>query len=193
MNVINKSGDINIMLRGSKVYLSEYSKDELKLVKDLINDWDIQEYLNPDTIIPLTYEDELEWFESNRKHIEKDYSFAIRTIEDNIYLGGCGYRNVNYKNRTCYIGIMISNKEFQNKGYGSEALDLLINYIFYEMNLRKIILMVFSNNERAIHVYKKLGFHIEGTLKEQVFRNGKYIDEHIMAKFVDREASALLN
>jgi len=173
------------MLKGKNVYLSAYSKDELNLVKDLINDWEIQENLNAGTIIPMTYDDELEWFDKNIKNAEKDYSFAIRTTEDNIYIGGCGYRKVNYKNRTCYIGIMISNKEFQNKGYGTESLILLINYIFYEMNLRKILLKVFSNNERAIHVYKKLGFNIEGTLKEQLFRNGKYIDEHIMAKFSD--------
>ena len=171
------------MYHGENVYLSEYTKDDLQNVVDLINDWEIQSTLNPCLISPYTLEDEIEWFEANRKNKNRAHSFAIRTNKDNTYIGGCGYHGVSHKNRTCYVGIMISNKEYQNKGYGTEAFELLINYLFKEMNIRKILLNVFATNKRAIHVYEKLGFKIEGTLKDHVYRDGQYVDEVVMAKF----------
>ena len=171
------------MYYGKNVNLSEYTKEDLPLVVDLLNDWEIQCKINSGLISPFTLDDELEWFEQNRKNKEEFHSFAIRKIQDKTYIGGCGYHNVNYKNRTCQVGIVINQKKFQNQGFGTEAFQLLINYLFKEMNIRKILLNVFANNSRAIHVYKKIGFIVEGTLKNNIYREGHYWDELIMAKF----------
>lgn len=172
-----------IMYHGKNVYLSAYKKDDLQNVVDLINDWEIQRTLFPGLISPFCLEDEIEWYERNRQNKERGHSFAIRTTKDNIYIGGAGYHDVNFKNRTCYVGISIMQKDYQNKGLGTEAFELLINYLFNEMNIRKILLNVFSTNKRAIHVYEKLGFSVEGVLKDHIYRNGLYDDEIIMAKF----------
>nr|WP_206076217.1 GNAT family protein [Marinitoga lauensis] len=67
-----------------------------------------------------------------------------------------------------------------NNGYGTEAMKLLVNFIFDEMNINKVKLHVFSFNKRAIRSYEKVGFKVEGVLREQIFREGKYHDEIIM-------------
>ncbi len=55
-------------------------------------------------------------------------------------------------------------------GYGKEAMNLLLDYSFSELNLHKVYLRVFSFNKRAICLYESLGFEKEGELKEQLFR-----------------------
>ena len=78
---------------------------------------------------------------------------------------------------------MIGDKDYWGKGYGSDALKVLIRFIFEEVNIYKIKLNVFSFNKRAISCYKKLGFKEEGILKDELYRNGKYFDIIPMALF----------
>ena len=68
----------------------------------------------------------------------------------------------------------MGDKEYWSKGYGSDALKLLIKFIFEEVNMNKIKLKVFSFNNRAIACYKKVGFKEEGILKKELYRSGKY-------------------
>lgn len=69
------------------------------------------------------------------------------------------------------------------RGYGSDALKVLNKFIFEEVNMNKIKLSAFSFNHRAIACYKKVGFQEEGRLKKEIYRNGKYHDEIVMAIF----------
>jgi len=75
------------------------------------------------------------------------------------------------------------DKEYWGKGYGTDAMKVLMKFIFEEMNINKIRLGTFSFNERAIKSYQKCGFEIEGVLKDEIFKEGKYYDEIIMAVF----------
>ena len=61
----------------------------------------------------------------------------------------------------------------------------LITFIFNNMSINKIRLSTFSFNERAIKYYKKCGFVVEGVLKNEIFKDGKYYDEIIMSIFKD--------
>jgi RimJ/RimL family protein N-acetyltransferase len=83
---------------------------------------------------------------------------------------------IDHKNRNAECIIDIGDKEFWGKGYGKEALKLLLDYAFLEMNLHRVSLRVFSFNEKAIHLYKKLGFEQEGTSRQAIFREGKWHD-----------------
>jgi len=120
---------------------------------------------------------------SNRITIEGNYNFAIEDIETNKYIGGCGIQNVNWLARVATVGIMIGDKDYWGKGYGTDAMKVLINFIFNDMNINKIRLGTFSFNERAIKSYEKCGFKVEGILKNEIFKDGKYYDEIIMSIF----------
>ena len=112
-------------------------------------------------------------------------NFAIEDIETGKYIGGCGIQNVNWLSRVALVGIMIGDKDYWGKGYGTDAMKTLVTFIFNNMNINKIRLSTFSFNERAIKSYKKCGFTVEGVLKNEIFKDGKYYDEIIMSIFKD--------
>ncbi|MCK5074616.1 MAG: GNAT family N-acetyltransferase [Bacteriovoracaceae bacterium] len=118
----------------------------------------------------------------NNKDKSKSQTFAIDS-DKNIYIGGCGYFRVDSRNATCYIHIAIGDPDYYNRGYGADALKTLCNYLFNEVNIRKIQLEVLAYNVRAIRCYEKLGFKHEGRRLKEIYRNGKYYDECLTALF----------
>lgn len=79
--------------------------------------------------------------------------------------------------------LLILVKGLLGQGYGQEALTLLLDYAFLELNLHRLSLRVFSFNDRAVKLYKSLGFQHEGTCKEAIFRNGTWHDIELFALF----------
>jgi RimJ/RimL family protein N-acetyltransferase len=75
-----------------------------------------------------------------------------------------------------WLGIGIGDREQWGKGYGREAMELVLRYGFHELNLHRIQLTVFEYNERAIALYEKLGFRREGVYREFMQRDGKRYD-----------------
>ncbi|MBM7561342.1 GNAT family N-acetyltransferase [Fusibacter tunisiensis] len=173
------------MLDGKKVRLRAYHKEDLETVVTLINDPDVKKLLTPGIPFPYTLEDENKWYESISGNSTGLYNFAIETLEDSVYLGGCGINSIDWKNSVAVIGIFIGRKDYWGKGFGTDAMEVLIDFIFDQMNIRKIRLNVFEFNVRAYKSYLKCGFKVEGTLKAEIFRDGRYYDEYIMGLFRD--------
>lgn len=107
------------------------------------------------------------------------YMFAIHTLEGQ-YIGMADYRDVEKIKRSCTIGITIGEKDYWGKGYGTDAIKVLIEFLFNRVNLRRIQLDTWSGNKRAISAYSKCGFKVEGTLRESEYIEGKYYDTIIM-------------
>lgn len=170
------------MYEGKLVRLRAYTKEDIPQALKYLNSYEVAKNLSPGIPYPFTLEDEEKWYASNSA-LNDTYNFAIETLEDNLYLGGCGINQVDFKNSHVMIGIFIGDPAYWGKGYGTEALKLLTKFVFEEMNIHKIKLGVYSFNERAIKCYKKVGFIEEGILKKEIFKEGKYYDEHLMALF----------
>jgi diamine N-acetyltransferase len=81
--------------------------------------------------------------------------------------------------------IAIADMENRSKGIGTEATKLIMNYAFDTLNLNRVQLHVAVENEKAIAVYKKTGFEIEGTLRQAMFRDSKYHDFYVMGLLKD--------
>ncbi|MBE0451005.1 MAG: GNAT family N-acetyltransferase [Clostridia bacterium] len=169
------------MLTGEMVKLRAYKREEMPKVVALINDPEVKSLLTPGVPFPYTLEDEYKWYESLTGNSSGTYNFAIETIDDGLYLGGCGINNIDWKNRVAVVGIFIGEKSFWGKGYGTDAMKVLMDFIFMEMNINKIKLNVFGFNPRAKKSYEKCGFKVEGHLKQEIFRDGVYHDESVMA------------
>ncbi|ABR31666.1 acetyltransferase [Thermosipho melanesiensis] len=167
------------MIEGKFVRLREYKREDLEKARAFINNFEIKKNLILGIPFPLRVEDEIKWYEEINPHSEKSYSFAIELKEIEEYIGGCGIFNINWKNSFCEVGIFLG-PEYLSKGYGAEAMKLLVNFIFTEMNLNKVRLSVFSFNKRAIRSYEKVGFKKEGVLREEIYRDGKYWDVIVM-------------
>ncbi len=163
------------MFEGNKVRLRAYTRDDLPLAQEFLNDIDVISGMNPNIIFPIKEEDEVEWYESFGSTSQNTYSFVIETRTDQTYVGGCGINEINTKNRYAVIGLFIGKPYWRN-GYGSDALNVLVDFCFNEVNMNKVKLYVFSFNEKAISCYEKAGFVKEGVMRQEIFRNGEYHD-----------------
>ncbi|MCC7209609.1 MAG: GNAT family N-acetyltransferase [Anaerolineae bacterium] len=103
------------------------------------------------------------------------FSFALRTLADDALIGALDLE-VDWPNQVCWLGISIGEPAYRGKGYGTDAMELALNYAFYELNLYRVSLSVFSYNPRAIHVYEKVGFKHEGRMRSVLFRDGQRHD-----------------
>jgi RimJ/RimL family protein N-acetyltransferase len=74
------------------------------------------------------------------------------------------------------MGIGLGDKTCWGKGYGTDAMSLLLRYAFTELNLHRMTLTVYEFNERAIRMYQRCGFKIEGIVRDCLYRNGRRWD-----------------
>jgi len=149
-----------------KEYIESYIKS--------FNDPEITQYLS--MFRPFTRMMEEDWIE-NLKNRDDTIVFAVLIHEDNNVeklIGNCGLHAIDWKNRVAEVGITLGEKEYQSKGYGTEAMELLLDYGFKTLNLNRIKLRVYEFNSRAINSYKKIGFVEEGRMRQAIFINGEY-------------------
>lgn len=106
--------------------------------------------------------------------------FRLRTLEEDKLIGFVALHGMEWNNQACLLAIGIGNPEYRGKGYGTEALNLILRYAFYELNLNRVGLDVISYNLPAIKAYEKAGFMVEGQMRSAVLRDGKQYDRVIM-------------
>ena len=164
-------------LIGDNIYLSPISVDDVEQYAEMVNDIKVSVglgYLSYTNIID--FESEKEFLIS----VKKEKRFAVRLLENDELLGNVGFKSVGEIHRTAEMGIMLGNPKYQRKGYGMEAINLLLDYGFSFLNLRNISLNVFEYNEVAYNLYKKIGFKEAGRLRKAVEIMGKTYDVIIM-------------
>ena len=164
-------------LTGDNIYLSPISVDDVEEYAEMVNDIKVSVglgYLSYTNIID--FESEKEFLIS----VKKEKRFAVRLLENDELLGNVGFKSVGEIHRTAEMGIMLGNPKYQRKGYGMEAINLLLDYGFSFLNLRNISLNVFEYNEVAYNLYKKIGFKEAGRLRKAVEIMGKTYDVIIM-------------
>ncbi|MDP4267371.1 MAG: GNAT family protein [Bacteroidota bacterium] len=83
-------------------------------------------------------------------------------------------------NRRVGIGILIGEKDFRSKGYASEALELMIKYVFNTLNLHQLYCNILTDNEQSINLFSKFGFKTAGLKKDWIFYNNKWYDELLL-------------
>jgi RimJ/RimL family protein N-acetyltransferase len=104
------------------------------------------------------------------------YFFAIRALTDDRLIGEIGLDVVDWSGRDAFVGLGIGETEYWGKGYGTDAMSILLRFAFAEINLRRVTLTVFEYNPRAIRVYEKAGFCHEGRLRKVLNREGRRWD-----------------
>ncbi len=106
--------------------------------------------------------------------------FAITRKDDGLLIGDCGFFDTTPEDRGANLGIQVGDKSCWEGGYGTDAMRTVCRFGFDVMNLHRIQLHVLSWNERAIHVYEKVGFQREAVSRDAMFRFGKYHDIVVM-------------
>lgn len=163
-------------IEGKLVYLSPINIDDLEKYTEWMNNHKTSIYLgNAD--MTLSLEKEKQFLETLSK---ESNNFAIISKEKDELLGNCSLFDVNHIHNTAKLGIFIGDEANRARGYGTEAIELLLSFGFNILNLNNIMLQVFSFNQNAISCYKKIGFKEFGR-RTQAYLIGKdYYDEIYM-------------
>jgi RimJ/RimL family protein N-acetyltransferase len=106
-------------------------------------------------------------------------AFAIDT-KDGVHIGNIDFHLVSPENRSARLGIMIGDKSYWSRGYGTDAMLTLLRFGFDEMNLHRIDLTVDDENERARACYRKCGMVEEARLRQERYGRGAYHDQLVM-------------
>jgi len=166
-------------LVGEYVSLRPMRPEEVKLIHAWAN--------NPD-VLPF-------WYGRIKSlaEIKSDYAADYFT-DDDPYTGRCFaiekekipigmicYNRIDQDNRNVELDMMLGEKEYWNRGLGSDALRIFIRYLFSNFNLNRIWLGTYAYNQRALRAYEKVGFKREGILREDGFIQGKFVDTVVLS------------
>jgi RimJ/RimL family protein N-acetyltransferase len=115
------------------------------------------------------------WLEENE--LAQDYvAFAMQSKADGKILGEIGLSGFSGNFTNAFVGLGIGDPQYWGRGYGSDAMLIILRYAFEVLNLHRVTLSVFEYNPRAIHSYEKCGFKHEGRMREALGREGKRWD-----------------
>jgi RimJ/RimL family protein N-acetyltransferase len=169
------------MIYGEKVRLRHVEREDLPQFVEWLNDPEVTQGLS--MRIPLSMDEEESWYEQvlKRPNEERPLCIEAKHEEDWKLIGNSGFFTVDWRNRSAEIGIFIGDKDYWNQGYGTEVVRLILEHGFSTLNLHRIFLRVIADNQRAIHVYEKIGFVHEGRQRQAEFHSGSYHDMLFMS------------
>ncbi|MFD1425963.1 GNAT family N-acetyltransferase [Kroppenstedtia sanguinis] len=161
------------LLEGERVYLRPPEKEDLGFF--------YQSFYNP-VVRRLTGTNRVMSMDAMGSWLERVINDESRLLlcivdrGDDRVVGDVELLEIDPVNRSAHIRIALRDEKKFGKGYGTEAMGLMLDHGFGNLNLHRIDLEVFDYNLRAIRTYEKLGFRREGVKKEALFNEGAYHD-----------------
>jgi len=167
----------NAYLIGERLYLRPLEEADAVVCHAWMNDPEVRRTLRV-RAVPHTEASTREFV----RHLDTshDQVFAIVLRGDDIYVGNCGLYAIDPVDRTARLGIVVGRRDQWGRGFGCEAIRLLCQHAFDTLDLRKVCLSCFATNDRGLHLFRKLGFEVEGRLREQVYVEGQWVDELLL-------------
>ena len=168
-----------ITLKGKNIYLRALEPNDLEFVYAMENDQNIWEVSNTQT--PYSRFLVRQYLENAQQDIyeAKQLRLAICQDEDFPAIGLIDLFEFDPKNNKAGVGIVIQQDDNRKQNIGSEALELLIKYSFYNLNLHQLYANISIENEASIALFTKFGFEKTAIKKDWIFLNGQYQDEAI--------------
>jgi RimJ/RimL family protein N-acetyltransferase len=167
----------NPYLIGEQVYLRPVEEADAATCYPWMNDPDVRRNLNL-RARPNTEAASRAFFRAI--DFRNDQVFAIVTRAGGEYVGNCGLHEIDFIDRHATLGIVIGRKDHWDRGLGTETVRLVCRHAFETLNLHKVCLHCYASNERGLKVYERVGFKVEGRLREHQFIDGRYDDEIVM-------------
>jgi RimJ/RimL family protein N-acetyltransferase len=110
-----------------------------------------------------------------------DDSFAIHVKDEEDPVGVISLMNISDANESAELSVIVGHPDDRRRGYGTEAIELLLRYAFEQLGLHRVGLSAFEFNGEAIAAYEKLGFAIEGRYRQAIKRNSRFHDAILMS------------
>ncbi len=162
---------------GERIMLREYREEDLESIRKWVNNRETVRYLSDIFLYPQSEKQTRDFLDKAMSADWKGFIIAHKETEE--YIGQVDFANLDVKNGCGELGIVIGDPDNTSKGYGSEALELFLEFGFNQLRLHRIELVCWSYNKRGQRAYEKVGFIKEGIRREKYFRDGEYFDEYL--------------
>lgn len=167
-----------ITLKGEHVYLRALEPEDLDFVHTIENDesiWEISSTQTPYSRFLIK-----QYLENAHKDIfeVKQLRLVISSYDDDV-LGLIDLFDFDFKNKRAGVGLLVKDEVNRNKGYGQEALQLLINYSFSHLGLHQLYCNISEENKASIKLFTNKGFQQIGLKKDWNYVNGSYKNEYL--------------
>ena len=139
-------------LVGERIYLSPRNVEDVEIFTEWLNDFFVTDYIGR-SHQTMTLQEEKAYLEKEQN--DKN-TFVIVDSTTNQMIGTVGLHSVDNINRTATLGIFIGDKNYWSKGYGTEAIQLILDFGFNYLNLNNIDLTLMEFNQRALKCYEKV-------------------------------------
>jgi len=168
-----------MIIKGTNIYLRSTKAVDAKYFLKWTQDPNTIKYSLWDFQTPKDKNDFVEYI--NKSKLEKRrISLMICDLKSNKPIGEIGFSSIDLVNRRGRTFTLIGDTNYRNRGIGTEAKSLLLEYGFNTLNLNRVYCSVTSDNKDWINSLQKLGFKIEGLEKEASFRDGEYRDKMML-------------
>jgi RimJ/RimL family protein N-acetyltransferase len=169
------------MILGKRIRFRGIGRADLPIFVAWMNDPDVRR--GTSRYLPLSLGQEEAWYAEVLKRPAEEQPFGIEMRKGRgwLLIGTISFFDINWQGRSAELGIMIGEKSEWNKGYGREAMWLMMQHGFETLNLHRIVLHVYPENGGAVRVYEKIGFVHEGRLRDDHYANGQYSDVLLMS------------
>ncbi|MBV7270237.1 GNAT family N-acetyltransferase [Winogradskyella luteola] len=173
-----------VSLKGNHIYLRALEPEDLNFVHKVENDislWHLSDTQTPYSRFLIE-----KYLENAQQDIfeAKQLRLAICTNENNT-IGLIDVFDFNIKNKRAGIGILIQDESDRHKGYGKEALELLINYCFKTLHLHQVYANILEYNEASLKLFENNGFKKIGLKKDWSFDGNQFLNEYILQRIND--------
>ena len=169
------------MLEGERVTLRALRPEDTERLWEFWGDLEVSARATNNPPKAHTLEETRSFFAELAK---KDDLLRFVIEVDGEVVGDCSLHGVDRHNATCEAGIALG-KPYWSKGYGQEALRLLVDFAFKHQNMHRVGLEALADDDRAVGCYRKVGFVEEGRLRKRDWMNGEYHDVMVMGILVE--------
>jgi RimJ/RimL family protein N-acetyltransferase len=176
-------------LVGRDVYLRPLESADLPLIREWANAPDIRALTAE--VLPMSEAGASEFFERVRTERDRVWFTVVLTQDDRV-IGEAGLLRMFNAWRTTDLTIIIGDRTAWGKGFGTQAIRLLLDYAFGCLNFHRVSLGVVGFNERALHFYESVGFRREGVQRDGYFHGHRYHDFVLMSILEDEYRASLL-
>lgn len=169
------------MYKGEKIYIDAVTREDLPQLMEWRNRPEYRKFFRE--YRELNIDMQQKWYESKVLNDNTTEMFAIRLNDTSELIGCCGLCYINWVHRNADLSLYVGweNAYIDEEGYAEEACKLLFNYGFKELGLEKIWTEIYSFDEKKLNLYKKLGFKIDGELRNQYYYNGQWWNSYMLS------------
>ena len=171
--------NFGILFTGKLIRLAALTKADRPTIARWDDDAEFDRLMRGDPAMPTSVA-ALERGAERHRHDDDSYGFAIRALAEDKLIGYCRLTWVQLNHRHAWLAIGIGEADYRGKGYGTDAMQVLVDYAFRELDLYRLSLNVFSFNVSAIRCYEKVGFVSEVVQRAAIYRDGQRYDSIIM-------------